>query len=207
MPFSPHTTSILSLISWPSQWMWCKGPISLAWRLGGDSSLRWLRRCLRDVSWRLAGSPGSRGKFKHVQFFGRLFPVSSRSRRRLRDVTAQAMFWSPESPRLISLGSRGDVSLVRAQAIFLVSRVARVAATDQSRRRLRQWDRAFTLLTMCVNALRHYQAVSLLHFALPLGGFGLLGWLEKRPHTWKQVISWWKRVTSTNKNKSHNTDG
>ena len=49
------------------------GPISLAWRLGGDSSLRWLRRHLCDVSWRLAGSPGSRGKFKHVQFFWRLF--------------------------------------------------------------------------------------------------------------------------------------
>ena len=63
-------------------------------------------RRFRDVSWRLVGSPGSRGKFK-----------------------------------LISLGSRGDVSLVRAQAIVLVSRVARVAATDQSRqsrRRLRQ---------------------------------------------------------------------
>ena len=84
-----------------------KGPISLAWRLGGNSSLR-------DVSWRLAGSPGSRGECKHVRFFS----VSSRSLRCLRDVRAQAIVWSPESPRLISLGSRGDVSLVRAQAIF-----------------------------------------------------------------------------------------
>ena len=30
------------------------------WRPGGNSSLR-------DVSWRLAGSPESRGKFKHVR--------------------------------------------------------------------------------------------------------------------------------------------
>ena len=52
------------------------------WRLVGDSSLRWLRRRLRDVSWRLAGSPGSRGKLKHVRFFfWRHFPVSSRYRR------------------------------------------------------------------------------------------------------------------------------
>ena len=98
----------------------CKGPISLAWRLGGDSSLHWLRRRLCDVPWRPAGSPGSRRKFKHVRFFfwGETFSVSSRYQRRLRDVRAQAMFWSPESPRLISLGSRGDVSLVRAQANF-----------------------------------------------------------------------------------------
>ena len=56
-------------------------PISLAWRLGGDSSLHWLRR--------LARSPGSRGKFKHVQIKikRKTFPVSSRSRRRLRDVS------------------------------------------------------------------------------------------------------------------------
>ena len=121
-----------------------KGPISLAWRLVCDSSLRWLRRRLRDVSWRLAGYQGSRGKLKHW----RHFPVSSRYRRRLRDVSencwipkrlrrrcgdvpatcgrigcylwrrlrevalvrAQAIFWSPELPRLISRGSRGDVS-------------------------------------------------------------------------------------------------
>ena len=82
-------------------------PISLAWRLGGDSSLRWLRRHLRDVSWRLAGSLGSRGKFKHVQFFffffffflgGETFLVSSRSRRRLRDVRAQAIFGLQSRP-------------------------------------------------------------------------------------------------------------
>ena len=50
------------------------------WRPGGDSSLR-------DVSWRLAGSPGSHGKLKHVQFFYRHFPVSSSSRRGLRDIS------------------------------------------------------------------------------------------------------------------------
>ena len=43
------------------------------WRPGGDSSLCWLRRCLCNVSWRLAGSPGSHGKFKHVRFFGGTF--------------------------------------------------------------------------------------------------------------------------------------
>ena len=61
------------------------------------------------------------GESREIQtcsIFWETFSVSSRSRRRLRDVKAQAMFWSPESPRLISLGSRGDVSLVRAQAIF-----------------------------------------------------------------------------------------
>ena len=63
--------------------------ISLAWRLGGDSSLRWLQRRLRDVSWRLAGSPGSRGKFKHVRLFwdfSSLQQVSETSPRRLRDL-------------------------------------------------------------------------------------------------------------------------
>ena len=35
---------------------------ALSHRPGGDSSLR-------NVSWRLAGSPGSREKFKHVRFF------------------------------------------------------------------------------------------------------------------------------------------
>ena len=43
-----------------------KGSNSLAWRLGGDSSLRY-------ISWRLAGSPSSRMKFKHVWFFGDFF--------------------------------------------------------------------------------------------------------------------------------------
>ena len=50
------------------------------WRPGGDSSLH-------DISWRLAGSPGSHGKFKHVRFFNRHFPVSSSSRRGLRFVS------------------------------------------------------------------------------------------------------------------------
>ena len=78
-----------------------------------------------DVS---ATSPGETsrvsGESREIQtcsIFFETFSVSSRSRRRLRDVRAQAMFWSPESPRLISLGplgSRGDVSLVRTQAIF-----------------------------------------------------------------------------------------
>ena len=54
------------------------------WRLESPLFAETCPRCLRDVSWRLAGS---RGKFKHVQFFWRLFPVSSRSRWRLRDIS------------------------------------------------------------------------------------------------------------------------
>ena len=84
------------------------------WRLGGDSSLRWMRRRLLETS-RVSGE--SR-EIQTCSIFLETFSVSSRSRRGLRDVRAQAMFWAPESPRLISLGSRGDVSLVRAQAIF-----------------------------------------------------------------------------------------
>ena len=77
------------------------------WRLVGDSSLHWFRRRLRDVSWRrLAGSPGSRRNFKHVRFFflRRLFPVSSRSWRRLRDLLET----SPQ--RLLSLLGLQQVS-------------------------------------------------------------------------------------------------
>ena len=84
-----------------------KGPISLAWRLGDDSSL-----C--DVSRR----PGSR-EIQTCSIVLETFSGSSRSRRRLCDwsvsavagdvslVRAQAIFWSPELPQLIS---RGDVS-------------------------------------------------------------------------------------------------
>ena len=68
-------------------WKNTKGPISLAWpetrwRPGGDSSLR-------DVSWRLAGSPGSSGKFKYVRFFetfSSLQHVSQTSPRRLHQL-------------------------------------------------------------------------------------------------------------------------
>ena len=77
------------------------GPISLAWRLGGDSSLR-------DVSWRLAGSPGSREKFKHVRFFLETFSslqqVSETSPRPAGDVAAT----SPQSPW--SPSGLGDVA-------------------------------------------------------------------------------------------------
>ena len=66
------------------------GPISLAWRLGGDTSLRWLRR--------LAGSPGSRRQFKQVRFFMETFSslqqVSETSPRPAGDVAAT----SPQSP-------------------------------------------------------------------------------------------------------------
>ena len=108
------------------------------WRLGGDSSLRWLWRRLHDISWRLAGSAGSRGRFKYVRFFKDFFSlqqVSEMSPRResashslvsrvaATDQSRQSWrcllgestshFWSPESPelpQLISRGSRGDVS-------------------------------------------------------------------------------------------------
>ena len=66
--------------------------LETSWWLGGDSSLHWLRRRLRDVSWRLAGSQGSNGKFKHVNLS--LFFL----------VRAQAIFWSPELPE----SPRGD---------------------------------------------------------------------------------------------------
>ena len=125
------------------------GPISLAWRLGGDSSLRWLRRRLPPPPppphpRRLLETSRVSGESREIQtcsiffffffFFwggGETFSVSSRSRRRLRDVRAQShvlvsrvaatspwwerkpFFLSPESPelpQLISRGSRGDVS-------------------------------------------------------------------------------------------------
>ena len=65
------------------------------WRPGGDSSLR-------DVSWRLAGSPGNSNMF---DLFGDFFPVSSRSRRRRRIVPAT----SPQSPW--SPAGLGDVAV------------------------------------------------------------------------------------------------
>ena len=43
------------------------------WRLGGDSSLRWLRRSFRDVSWRLTTSPWRRGKSNMFDFGGDFF--------------------------------------------------------------------------------------------------------------------------------------
>ena len=64
-------------------------------RVSGES--REIQTC--SIFWRLFQSPAGLGD------------VSATYR-------ARAMFWSPESPRLISLGSRGDASLVRAQAIF-----------------------------------------------------------------------------------------
>ena len=57
------------------------GPISLAWRLGGDSSLRWLRRRLLETS-RVSWESREIQTCSIFFFFLRLFPVSSRSRRR-----------------------------------------------------------------------------------------------------------------------------
>ena len=79
------------------------------WRPAGDSSLRWLRRRLRDVSWSLAWSRGVVGCSNMFDFFLATFwsLVSSRSRRRLRDVsisrsvaaTSRRLILSVTSPR------------------------------------------------------------------------------------------------------------
>ena len=74
------------------------------WRVGGDSSLHWLQRRLRDVSWRLAGSLGSRGKCKHVRFGGGGGTFSS-----LQQVSETSPSVAATSQRLI-LSATGETS-------------------------------------------------------------------------------------------------
>ena len=60
-----------------------------SWRPVGDLSLCGSRRRCRDVSWRFAGSRGSRGEIKHVRFFLRLFGDFFKSPVGLGDVAAK----------------------------------------------------------------------------------------------------------------------
>ena len=91
--------AVVALSHWPGDYRW---------RL--ESPLVAVRH-LRDVSWRLAGSPGSRGKFKHVRFLIDFSPspaglgdVSTTSPRPAGDVAAT----SPQSPW--SPAGLGDVA-------------------------------------------------------------------------------------------------
>ena len=113
---------------------------------------------------RRGGSPVSRGNSNMFDFF---FPVSSRSRRCLRDVSIRCgdvadtnfvrdwgdvseTYWRPRrrrprdfranwlSPCLETSRTSPWRRLGEGASHFLVSRIGRVAATDPSRRRLRQ---------------------------------------------------------------------
>ena len=78
-------------------------------------------------------SPGSRGKFKHVWFVwggGGLFPVSGRSRRRLRDVSI-----SCATSRRLILSATGETSPRRLRDLMETKETAGdVAATVRRRR-------------------------------------------------------------------------
>ena len=121
----------------------------MAWRLGGD--LVAIR-----VSWRLSRVSGESREIQTCSIFRRLFPVSSRSRRRLRGVSIicsdvaetnivrdlgkrlRSACWHHRDAFTPGLRTSPWRRLGESASHVLVSRVARVArvaATDKSRRR------------------------------------------------------------------------
>ena len=152
------------------------------WRPGGDLSFRWLRRCLREVSWRLAGSPGSRGKFKHVRFFGDFF----QSPAGLGDVS-------------ISCGDVAETNFVRDWGD--VSTRLRIRCGDCRRR---HGDIPWLPGELVVTSLRHRPGESGSHFLVSRVA-ATSPWWERKPifclpsrpscRDWSvtAVSPWWER--------------